>query len=152
MYLVLGNVSFGILVVTPFGWLLMALVICLEALILSKVLRGVYWQGRIALASLVTNAISGICGVVISHLHNGGWWMVVWVPWVSANEVGAGNLSGFIPFALVTCILSLAIESGTNLLLLRGYPRRQVFKGTIYSNLISACLLSMIIIFIGRLP
>ena len=68
--------------------------------------------------------------------------MVVWIPWVSSNEVSSQELSGFLVYLLVAFILTLAIESGANLLLLREQPVKAVLKGTNLANVVSAVLLA----------
>ncbi len=76
------NVSFGIYAFLPMGWLFMALIILGEAFLMSRYLVRKGFDKRIYLSAAVANAISGAVGIAISMALNGGWWLVVWFPWV----------------------------------------------------------------------
>jgi len=121
----------------------MAFVILMECLLLSRFLARKWFNKRIYATALLTNAVSGIVGFTISMLMNGGWWLVVWFPWVSSNEV---HLSGSSPqyilelciYYLCAFILTLIIETIINWLLLRKkYPAKNIIKYTFVVNLIS---------------
>ena len=85
------NVSFGLFAFLPEGWLFMAFVITMEAFIMSFFLSRKKFEKRISIAATTSNIISGIIGIMASLLLNGGWWLVVWFPWVSSHEVNVHN-------------------------------------------------------------
>jgi hypothetical protein len=81
---------------TPIGWLFRAIIIAMESSIISRVLFGQWWRKKAATAALVANAASGAVGFAISIWLTGGWWLVVWLPWVSRHEVDPSHeLRGF---------------------------------------------------------
>ena len=93
------NVSFGILILMPQGWLFMILIMLLESFISSELLCKRKFDGRITATVFFANFVSGLFGIIITLILNGGWWLVVWFPWVSSHEVDfsiPNELTGFI--------------------------------------------------------
>ena len=135
------NVSFGIYAFLPQGWLFMAFVISLECLIMTRILLPKWFDKRIYGLTTLTNFISGLIGIIISMILNGGWYLVVWFPWVSSHEIDLTKkeaLQGLIIFYAVAFILTLIIETITNILFLRKrYQTNQIIKATVISNIIS---------------
>jgi hypothetical protein len=135
------NVSFGIFAFLPQGWIFMAFVILIECLILTKIFNQSWFNKKIYGITTFTNVISGIVGIVISMILNGGWYLVVWFPWVSRNEITLSNkesLSGLIIFYLIAFILTIIIETITNWLFLRKqYKTKQILITTLTANIIS---------------
>src|SRR5688500_8170016 len=82
----LANVSFGIFAFHPLGWMLMLAVIGMEAVSMRRFLGSHPTKRNHFFVSLIANAVSGIMGFAISLAINGGWWLVIWVPWVTSNE------------------------------------------------------------------
>ena len=80
------DVSFGIFALMPLGWLFMVFVIGIECVVLTKFLKHQWFNKRIYGVATLTNIISGITGIIISIKINGGWWLVVWFPWVRENK------------------------------------------------------------------
>ncbi len=149
--MVVANVSFGILAFTPLGWIFISIVIAIEAIVLSKVLHNTLVDVKVGLLSLASNGISAVAGVGLSLLHNGGWWLVVWIPWVSSNEVSPQAMPRFRVYLLVAFVLTLAIESGFNLLILRKHPVKTVLKGTLLANALTAVGLAAVLYSFGGL-
>ena len=131
------NVSFGIYAFLPMGWLFMAFVILGEGFLMSWYLIRKKFDKMIYLTATVSNIVSGAVGIITTLSLNGGWWLVVWFPWVSHNEVDIHNpqeLWGIIIYYVVALILSVLIELLVNHLMLR---KRFPFKKTLHATLIA---------------
>jgi len=89
--MILLDVIFGIFAFLPQGWLFMAFVILIVCVIMTKILKKNWFDKRIYGIAALTNVISGIVGIVISMILNGGWYLVVWFPRVSSNEINLSN-------------------------------------------------------------
>ena len=143
------NVSFGIYAFLPQGWLFMAFVISLECLIMTRILLPKWFDKRIYGLTTLTNFISGLIGIIISMILNGGWYLVVWFPWVSSHEIDLTKkeaLQGLIIFYAVAFILTLIIETITNILFLRKrYQTNQIIKATVISNIISYAIWTIVL-------
>ena len=139
--MILLDVSFGIFAFLPQGWLFMAFVILIECVIMTKILNKNWFDKRIYGIAALTNVISGIIGIVISMILNGGWYLVVWFPWVSSNEINLSNnesLKALIFFYALAFILSIIIESLINWLLLRKrFKTKQILITTLIANIAS---------------
>lgn len=132
------NVSFGIYAFLPHGWLFMAFIIVAEAFLMSKYLIQQKFNKRIWWSAAISNIISGIVGIIITMMLNGGWWLVVWFPWVSKHEVDIHDpqgLWGLIVYYAVALILSVLIELLVNHLMLRKqYPFKKTLHATLIAN------------------
>jgi len=119
----------------------MAFVIIVECLVMTRWLLPVWYNRRIYGVTTLTNIISGLTGITISMILNGGWYLVVWLPWVSNNEIDLtkkGALLSLIIFYLLAFVLTLIIEIITNILFLRNrYAKRKIIEATIVANVIS---------------
>lgn len=139
--MLLLNVSFGIYAFLPQGWIFMAFVILLECLVMTRLLTPKWLDKRIYCVSTLTNISSGLCGITISMILYGGWYMVVWFPWVSSNQFNLSTpnaLQELIIFYLVAFVLTLIIESVNNILFLRKhYSTSKILKATIVTNIVS---------------
>ena len=132
----------------------MAFVILCEAIILSKYLIHKRYDKRIYLTELLSNIVSGIAGIITTLHLNGGWWLVMWFPWVSSHEVNVkehDELIGLIIYYVVAFILSVLIEWDINHLCLRKrYESKAIFRGTLRTNLVTyavgAFLLTLLIL------
>ena len=81
------NVSFGIYAFLPQGWIFMIAIILIECLGFSKLMISKWKETKIYSTMIISNLVSGIIGIIVSMILNGGWWLVVWFPWVGGNEV-----------------------------------------------------------------
>ncbi|HLP07394.1 MAG TPA: hypothetical protein VK178_04450 [Opitutaceae bacterium] len=146
MTLFLANVSFGVLAFTPYGWAFMAAIILLEWVVLSRVTAGRWWSKGAGWAALLANAISGLLGFGISLWLNGGWWLVVWMPWVSRNEVDWSNsptrhlLILYYAVAFVLSVIEVAVE---RFILAEHASARRVWGGCLLGNVLSYLLGSL---------
>ena len=135
------DVSFGIFAFLPQGWIFMAFVIIIECLIMSRLLLPQWYNGRIYRVTTLTNVISGLTGIMISMFLNGGWYLVVWLPWVSKYEINISNkesLHALMFYYAIAFILTLIIEVNINFLLLRKqYLMGKIIKATIVANIVS---------------
>ena len=149
------NVSFGILFLMPQGWMIMILIMLLESFISSELLCKRILNGRITAIVFLANTISGLFGLIITLILNGGWWLVVWFPWVSSHEVDfslPNALTGFIIYYIVAFVLSVVIELLINYSMLgKIYPAKKIFRTTLLANLSSYLLGSIIIYSLGFL-
>ena len=143
------NVSFGIFAFMPQGWLFMLLIILLEACVMSRVLLKKWLESGVFVSALVANAVSGIVGFVISMILTGGWWLVIWFPWVSSHEVNVHNpkaILGLVIYYFVALILSVLIEWGLNHLILRKkFTKRKILMATLLANATSYALGAVLI-------
>jgi len=138
--MILVNVSFGIYAFFPQGWIFMAFIILIESIIVSRQLtqnwRDLSIYGRVT----ISNVVSGIVGILASLKLNGGWWLVVWFPWVSDNEVRLDNknqIYGLLILYGLAFLLTLLIELPLNRFLLKKYPARLTIKTSLIANLVS---------------
>ena len=149
------NVSFGILILMPQGWIIMILIMLLESFISSELLCKRILNGRITAIVFLANTISGLFGIIMTLILNGGWWLVVWFPWVSSHEVDfslPNALTGFIIYYIVAFVLSVVIELLINYSMLgKIYPAKKIFRTTLLANLSSYLLGSIIIYSLGFL-
>ena len=147
--MILLDVSFGIFAFLPQGWLFMIFVILIECLFLSKFLEKNWKNTKIYKVAAVSNIVSGIAGIVISMLLNGGWWLVVWFPWVSNSEIDIRNresLEWIIVFYIGAFILSIIIETFINWLFLRKkYKNKEIILSTLWVNIISYIIGSVVL-------
>ena len=147
------NVSFGILILMPQGWIIMILIMMLESIIASELLCKRIFEGRITATVVLANIISGLFGIIITLMLNGGWWLVVWFPWVSSHEVDFSipyALTGFIIYYIVAFVLSVVIELLINYSMLgKIYPAKKIFRTTLLANLASYLFGSIIIYSLG---
>lgn len=147
------NVSFGILILMPQGWIIMILIMMLESIIASELLCKRILEGRITATVFLANIISGLFGIIITLMLNGGWWLVVWFPWVSSHEVDFSiplALTSFIIYYFVAFVLSVVIELLINYSMLgKIYPTKKIIRTTLLANLASYLLGSIIIYSLG---
>ena len=135
------DVSFGIFAFMPLGWLFMAFVIILECIVMTRLLIPKWFNARIYRVTTWTNMISGTLGFITTLILNGGWFSVIWFPWVSNNEINLtkhGALQFLIIFYAIAFLLTLIIETFTNILFLcKQYPRQKIIRATIIANILS---------------
>ncbi len=144
------DVSFGIFAFMPLGWLFMAFVIILECLVMTRLLLPKWFDKRIYRVTAWTNIISGLLGIIISMVLNGGWYLVVWFPWVSNNEINLSTkdaLQGLIIFYAAAFVLTLIIETITNILFLRKYyATKKIIRATAIANILSYAVGTIVLI------
>ena len=144
------NVSFGIFAFLPMGWLFMALIIFMEAFLMCKYMVGKRFNKRIYLSAATANLVSGASGIITTMAINGGWWLVVWFPWVSSNEVNVCNprqLLSLTAYYMTALVLSVMIELIVNFLILRRrHQRRRILIATLRANAFSYVLGALLII------
>ena len=153
MHLLL-NVSFGIYAFLPMGWLFMAFIIVGEAFLMSKYLIQQKFNNRIWCSAAISNIVSGVIGIITTMILNGGWWLVVWFPWVSSHEVNIQNFNQLlflIVYYFAAMILSVLIELLVNhLILKKEYPFKKTLNATLIANAFSyfvgALLITLLVI------
>jgi hypothetical protein len=137
----------------PQGWIIMILIMMLESIIASELLCKRILEGRITATVFLANIISGLFGIIITLMLNGGWWLVVWFPWVSNHEVDFSipfELTSFIIYYFVAFVLSVVIELLINYSMLgKFYPTKIIIRTTLLANLASYLLGSIIIYSLG---
>ncbi|WP_069998185.1 hypothetical protein [Cellulosilyticum sp. I15G10I2] len=137
-YLKLYNVSFGILLFMPPGWVVIFFVLVLESFLMSQFLTKERFNKSIMITTVISNIVSGIIGVFLSVTHNGGWWLVWWFPWVSSNEIRFEDINSFVIYFIIAIFLSIVIELGSNMIILhRKYSAKQIAIGTFLANITS---------------
>ena len=143
------NVSFGIYAFLPMGWLFMAFVILGEGFLMSRYLIRKKFNKRIYLTAALSNIISGAVGIITTLALNGGWWLVVWFPWVSKHEVDIRDpqsLLVLVLFYAAALILSVLIELLVNhLMLQKRYPFKKTLHATLIANAFSYVLGAVLI-------
>ena len=144
------NVSFGIYAFLPMGWLFMAFVMLGEGFLMSWHLIRKKFNKRIYLTAALSNIISGAVGIITTLELNGGWWLVVWFPWVSKHEVDIRDpqsLRTLVLFYAAALILSVLIELLVNhLMLQKRYPFRKTLRATLIANAFSYVLGAVLIV------
>ena len=147
--MILLDVSFGIFAFIPQGWLFMAFVIFCECYIVSKLLIKKWKNRKIYLSVSGTNIISGVIGIAASMRMNGGWYLVVWFPWVSSNEINlhySQARNGLIIFYIASFIVSVLVETITNILFLKkDYAKKEIIKATIIANIVTYAVGSVLL-------
>ena len=95
---------------------------------LSKLLSNTWKNGKVYSTVIISNLISGIIGIVGSMILNGGWWLVVWFPWVSNHEVrGDRAFQQLIIFYLIAFVLTILIEVAINIFRLKSeYSQKRI--------------------------
>lgn len=133
------NVSFGIYAILPQGWLFMFVIILIECLGLSYFFSKKWKDKRLYRTAIISNIVSGIIGFIGSIALNGGWWLVIWFPWVSNHEVGPiKSNKQFLIYYLIAFVLTLIIEGIVNFLMLKNqYSKSKIIKATIIINFMS---------------
>jgi len=144
--MVLLNVSFGIYAFLPQGWVFMIAIIIIECVGLSYLLTKKWKSKKIYITTVTSNLISGIAGITGSMILNGGWWLVVWFPWVSSNEVkGTEGYKWLAIFYLIAFVLTLIIEGLINVLMLKKeYSKSTILKMTLVVNILSYAIGSLV--------
>ena len=143
--MILLNVSFGIYAFLPQGWIFMVSIILMECLGLSYLLTKKWKDGKIYKTIIISNLISGIVGIIGSMILNGGWWLVVWFPWVSDNEVSGTEVFKWLAILYaIAFVLTILIEGLVNYLMLKkDYSKPQILRMTLIVNIISYALGSL---------
>jgi len=135
------EVSFGIFVFFPQGWLFMTLVILIECIIMTKILKKNWFDIRIYGFTALTNVISGIGGLLISMVLTNFQYIVVWFPWVGSTDFNPSNtesLNGLIILYAVAFILSVLLELFTNWKFLwYKFETKQILTATLITNIAS---------------
>ena len=138
------------------GWLFMAFVILGEAFLMCKYLIQKKFNKRIYISAAVSNIVSGAIGIIASLALNGGWWLVVWFPWVSSHEVDVHDTTQLwflIIYYFVALILSIFIEVFVNNLFLRKqYKFKKILNASLIANAFSYALGAIIIIVLCIIP
>ena len=131
------------------GWLFMAFVMLSEGFLMSWRLIRKKFNKRIYLTAALSNIVSGAVGIITSLALNGGWWLVVWFPWVSKHEVDIRDpqsLLVLVLFYVVALILSVLIELLVNhLMLQKRYPFKKTLHATLIANAFSYILGAVLI-------
>jgi len=143
------NVSFGIFAFLPQGWIFMTFVILLEGFLLSRLFLEKSFDASMGGIALLSNMISGIVGFGASIVLNGGWWLVIWLPWVSDNEVDISNrdsLQTIVIYYACAFVLTVLIECLVNWLMLRKtQPAKQIITTTLIANCVSYAIGTLVL-------
>jgi hypothetical protein len=96
---------------------------------------------------IASNLISGATGFIISMVLNGGWWLVIWLPWVSDNEVRTNTeFEEILIYYFFAFILTILIETAFNIAMLyKKYRTLRVIWATLITNVISYLTGSLIL-------
>lgn len=135
------DVSFGIFAFLPQGWIFMVFVIFCECYLVSKLLTTKWINKSIYWVVAGSNITSGLIGIITTMILNGGWYLVVWFPWVSSNEINIHSkesLRALIIFYLVAFIVSIIIETIINLFFLKkNYLIKKIIWTTVIANIVT---------------
>jgi len=148
----LANVSFGILAFHPIGWGLMLAVIAVEAVMLRRFSGADAATSRTFLVSAVANGVSGAVGFAVSLWLNGGWWLVVWVPWVTANEAVRSQWPELAVYMAVAYVLSVVIEIAVTKAMLPSVALGRFAAIQVTTNLVTSLLLMAVFWSLGGVP
>ena len=146
------NVSFGIFAFLPPGWLFMAFVILAEAFLMSMYLTRKIYNGLVYKSAVVSNVVSGIFGIIVSMALNGGWWLVVWFPWVTRHEVNVHSsraIWGLVIYYFAALILSVLIELWVNhRILKKEYTFKKTLNATLIGNAFSYAVGAVLLVYL----
>ena len=135
------NVSFGIYAFMPQGWFFMVMIIFIECLIMSRLMTRGWTDAKIFRVTILSNTVSGLFGIITSMILNGGWYLVVWMPWISNNEINIkkrDDFYGLIFLYALAFVFTLIIETIINLWRLHKlYSKVKILKVTFITNCIS---------------
>ena len=148
----LANVSFGILAFHPIGWALMLAVIGVEAVMLRRFCNADATTPRLFLVSAVANGVSGAVGFAVSLWLNGGWWLVVWVPWVTANEAVRSQWPQLAAYMAIAYALSVVIETVVARAMLPSVSLTRVAAVVAATNLVTSLSLMAVFWSLGGVP
>jgi len=131
----------------PQGWAIMAIVIALEAAVISNRLNGTWFSLRTSRVVALANVVSGAVGILASLAFTGGWWLVVWIPWVGKNEVDLNqDIKLLVGYYAIAFVLSIVIEGGLEHLLLRKHHEGlQIWKACLFGNLVTYLFITIAI-------
>lgn len=135
--------SFGKYASMPMGWIFMALIVILEAVIMSQILSRKSLNIRIIAPVVVSNFVSGALGAAVSKAINDGWMLVVWFPWVSGVEVDTANpesLYHLIIYFVVALVATVLVEILINGMLMKRRGFKNVARATMIANVVSYLL------------
>lgn len=78
-------------------------------------------------------------GFFVSEGIDGGWWSVIWMPWVSSNEVDLQDqFTAITTYFVCAFVASVAIEDAVEWFALRRrFPPRKILKACFASNVAS---------------
>jgi hypothetical protein len=147
-----ANISFGILAFHPLGWMLMLAVIGMEAVFLRCFLGSHPTKRNHLFVCFVANVVSGIMGFAITMAINGGWWLVIWMPWVTSHEASREQWPQLTAYMGVAYSLSVLIESAVVKAMLPREATRRVLLVEAASNLLSAVFLLAVFWAMGGVP
>lgn len=143
------DVSFGIFAFLPQGWIFMAFVIFFECFLISTMLTKKWINKRVYWVVAGSNIISGLTGIITSMILNGGWYLVVWFPWVSSHEVNIHNkeaLKALIVFYLIAFFISILIEAIINVFFLKKhYSIKKIIWTTVIANIVTYLIGTLIL-------
>ena len=132
------DVSFGIFAFLPQGWIFMLFIILIEYFITTRYLKNKWHDQKILFVTTLSNTISGLFGIITTMILNGGWFLVVWFPWVSDHEINlnkAGALKYLIIFYLIAFLASVLIEVAINIRFLhKNYANKRIIIATLLAN------------------
>lgn len=148
------NVSFGLAAFFPPGWVFIAFVMVIECWLAARYLtKQNKFNRRISATVITSNIFSGFIGVIASLLATGGWWLVLYIPWVSRHEVSVHNPWAWVAltvYYLLAFILSVLIEGAVNTAVLKDeYPKKEIRKCTLYINAVSYACGSLVLYLIS---
>lgn len=116
---------------------------------MTRLLLPKWFNAEIYRITAWTNIISGIIGIAISMFLNGGWYLVVWFPWISEHEIDLthkGSLQFLLIYYAAAFVLTLVIETFTNVFLLhKEYLTRRIITTTIIANVISYAIGTLVL-------
>jgi hypothetical protein len=118
-------------------------------MLLSFCLTRKWYQLRIFYTAITSNLASGLIGFFLSIMLNGGWWLVVWFPWVSRHEVNVhskSQLASLVFFYIGAFLLSIVIEGAINFLMLRrSFSTKRIIIATTIVNAASYLIGSLVL-------
>ena len=115
--------------------LLCFFVIFIECLVITRIFLSKWFDKKIYTATVLTNVISGIIGIIISMILKSGWHLIGWFPLVSIHEA---SFQTVVMFYVAAFILTTIIETIINFLFFRNqYPVKKIIIATLSANTFS---------------
>lgn len=134
------RVSFRQYFWTPLPFIFLLLIALLEGCIASQLLKREVFNKHIIITFLISNITGYFVEYFLSVLLNGGFTLLVWVPWVKI--IGTKDLFVYAISFPIIFIVTLLVEGLMNwLLLTETYSLSKIFKATFLTNFISLIIL-----------
>jgi hypothetical protein len=118
---------------SSFGWAFLFFVLIAEGILLSKYLAKTWFDGRIFLAAVLSNAVTTVVGCLILDQEKIGGHLLNWIPVDQYH--GSIRLDRTLFLFFSSFISTVIIEAAINLFAIKRFSKRQKLIGTLAVNI-----------------